>query len=160
MAKIDPTQIQKNIRRSMHRAVLTDDLRVAARCVVLQTAIDTFCTRCQYGEDGIMAITRRIKSCVNIECPLYPVRTGTKGTQTLSTMANLHIETKNFGKPKLVGWTQEEEMDLLERKNRKQPIKRIALETNRTRNDVIDRLDLLKRAINRNRVLVDDKTNQ
>lgn len=78
----------------------------------------------------------------------------TKGTLTLSTLANLQIEVKNYGKPKRVGWTQEEEMDLLDRKSRHHTIKRIALETNRTVTDVGDRLDLLRRAERMNKVLL------
>ena len=156
--RVDPEPLQnKKVGRSLRKTLRADSLGVAARCVILQTAVDTFCTRCQQSEDGDgkRLIAHRIKTCANTECPLHPVRPTIKGAETISTLVNLNIVAKNYGKPKVVGWTQEDEIDLMERKKRNHTIRRIALDTNRTINDVKDRLDLMRRAAARTKVLLD-----
>lgn len=155
--KVDPLSVirfQTKVNRSLERTYRENSMvQLSARCVILQTAIDTFCTKCKYGEDGIRAISHRIKTCVNGECPLHPVRTGTKGTSALSTMVNVQLEVQKYGKPKKIGWTNEEDQDLLNRTAKHHNLRRIALETNRSFDDVRERLKMIRKMLKAEKLL-------
>lgn len=83
---------------------------------------------------------------------------------TLSTMSNLLIVTERQRQKRdirqKVGWTHEEEMELLNLKANRNPIKKIAMLMNRTVESVRQRLELLQLAQRADKRLVDGETTQ